>query len=67
MLQEIVLEHNQLSSIANFVWGVADDVLLGMYVRGKHHDVTFCIVIIRGLDAVFEPTTEAVLGMREAA
>ena len=25
--------------IANFIWGIADDVLRDLYVRGKYRDV----------------------------
>ena len=26
--------------IANYIWGIADDVLHDLHVRGKHRDVT---------------------------
>ncbi|MGH9218711.1 MAG: hypothetical protein ACRD1W_05390, partial [Vicinamibacterales bacterium] len=26
--------------IANFIWGIADDVLRDLYVRGKYRDVS---------------------------
>ena len=31
--------HPQLHWIANFIWGIADDVLRDLYVRGKYRDV----------------------------
>jgi type I restriction enzyme M protein len=52
------------SSIANFLWGIADDVLRDVYVRGKYRDVILPMVVIRRLDAVLEPTKEAVLAMK---
>jgi len=33
------MEQIQLSWIANFIWGIADDVLRDLYVRGKYRDV----------------------------
>src|ERR1700692_4162691 len=50
--------------ITNFIWGIADDVLRDVYVRGKYRDVILPMVVIRRLDALLEPTKEAVLTMR---
>ena len=55
--------HN-LNWIANFIWGIADDVLRDVYVRGKYRDVILPMVVIRRLDAVLEPTNQAVLDMK---
>jgi len=33
------MENGQLNWIANFIWGIADDVLRDLYVRGKYRDV----------------------------
>ena len=33
------MEHPQLNWIANFIWGIADDVLRDLYVRGKYRDL----------------------------
>ena len=33
------MEQNSLNWIANFIWGIADDVLRDLYVRGKYRDV----------------------------
>jgi hypothetical protein len=30
------VDSSQLTSIVNFVWGIADDVLRDLYFRGKH-------------------------------
>src|SRR5689334_12407979 len=51
--------------IANFIWGIADDVLRDVYVRGKYRDVILPMTVIRRLDAVLEPTKQAVLEMKE--
>ena len=52
-------------NISSFTWGIADDVLRDVYVRGKYRDVILPMTVIRRLDAVLEPTKEAVLRMRE--
>ena len=65
---ELILESNgnhQLGWIANFIWGIADDVLRDVYVRGKYRDVILPMTVIRRLDAVLEPTKQAVLAMKE--
>jgi len=33
------MESQHLNWIANFIWGIAGDVLRDLYVRGKHRDV----------------------------
>jgi type I restriction enzyme M protein len=56
---------SNLTWIANFIWGIADDVLRDVYVRGKYRDVILPMVVIRRLDAVLEPTKPAVLQMKK--
>ena len=58
------LSENNLNWIANFIWGIADDVLRDVYVRGKYRDVILPMTVIRRLDAVLEPTKQAVLDMK---
>ena len=53
-----------LTWVANFIWGIADDVLRDHYVRGKYRDVILPMVVIRRLDALLEPTKPAVLAMK---
>jgi type I restriction enzyme M protein len=59
------MDNGQLNWIANFIWGIADDVLRDVYVRGKYRDVILPMVVIRRLDAVLEPTKQAVLDMKK--
>jgi len=59
------VESTQLNWIANFIWGIADDVLRDVYVRGKYRDVILPMTVIRRLDAVLEPTKPEVLRMKE--
>jgi len=53
-----------LNWITNFIWGIADDVLRDLYVRGKYRDVILPMMVLRRLDAVLEPTNQAVLDMK---
>jgi type I restriction enzyme M protein len=50
--------HNKLVS---FIWSIADDCLRDVYVRGKYRDVILPMVVLRRLDALLEPTKEAVM------
>jgi len=50
--------HNKLVS---FIWTIADDCLRDVYVRGKYRDVILPMVVLRRLDALLEPTKEAVM------
>ncbi len=59
------MDHTQLNWIAGFIWNIADDVLRDVYVRGKYRDVILPMVVIRRLDAVLEPTKEAVLKLSQ--
>jgi len=60
------MEQVQLNWIANFIWGIADDVLRDLYVRGKYRDVILPMTVLRRLDVVLEPTKQAVLDMKAA-
>ena len=53
--------HNQIIS---FIWGIADDCLRDVYVRGKYRDVILPMTVIRRLDAVLESTKAEVLAMK---
>ena len=53
-----------LNWIANYIWGIADDVLRDLYVRGKYRDVVLPMTVLRRLDAVLEDSKQAVLDMK---
>ena len=53
-----------LNWIANFIWGIADDILRDLYVRGKYRDVILPMTVLRRLDALLEPSKQAVLDMK---
>ncbi len=59
------MSNGNLNWIANFIWGIADDVLRDVYVRGKYRDVILPMTVIRRLDAVLEPTKQAVVAMQK--
>jgi type I restriction enzyme M protein len=58
------MSNGDLNWMANFIWGIADDVLRDLYVRGKYRDVILPMTVLRRLDAVLEPTKQAVLDMK---
>jgi type I restriction enzyme M protein len=60
------MENGQLNWIANFIWGIADDVLRDVFVRGKYRDVILPMIVIRRLDALLEPTKSEVLAMKNS-
>ena len=59
------MDHAMHNTIVSFIWGIADDVLRDVYVRGKYRDVILPMMVIRRLDAVLEPTKDAVLAMKK--
>ena len=53
------------NSIVSFIWGIADDCLRDVYVRGKYRDVILPMTVIRRLDAMLEGTKQKVLDMKK--
>src|ERR1700690_1037376 len=58
------MSNGDLGWITNFIWGIADDVLPDLYVRGKYRDVILPMTVLRRLDAVLVPTKPAVIAMK---
>lgn len=58
---EMSLNTQSLQPVINFLWTVADDVLVNTYQKGKYKDVILPMVVIRRLDLLLEPTKEQVL------
>jgi len=50
--------HNQ---IVSFIWGIADDVIRDVFVRGKYRDIILPFTVLRRLDALLVPTKKKVL------
>ena len=61
------MDYPPLNWIANFIWGIADDVLRDLYVRGKYRDVILPMTVLRRLDSLLEPSKPAVLEMKNLA
>ena len=59
------MSNGDLNWITNFIWGIADDALRDLYVRGKYRDVILPMMVLRRLDAVLEPTKKAVQSMKD--
>ena len=53
------------NAIVSFIWGIADDCLRDVYVRGKYRGVILPMTVIRRLDAVLEDTKSEVLKLKE--
>ena len=58
------MNSHDLNWIAGYIWGIADDVLRDVYVRGKYRDVILPMTVLRRLDAVLEDKKQAVLERR---
>ena len=41
------MSDGDLNWITNFIWGIADDVLRDLYVRGKYRDVILPMTVLR--------------------
>jgi type I restriction enzyme M protein len=55
------MNHSSHNKIVSLIWSIADNCLRDVYVRGKYRDVILPMVVLRRLDALLEPTKEAVL------
>ena len=58
------MSNGDLNWLANYIWGIADDVLRDLYVLGKYRDVILPMTVLRRLDAVLEGSKQAVLDMK---
>jgi len=59
------MNQSQHNGIVSFIWGIADDILRDVYVRGKYRDVILTMTVIRRLDSLLEPTKDAVLKQKK--
>lgn len=59
------MDNQVYNQIVSFIWGIADDCLRDVYVRGKYRDVILPMTVIRRLDAMLEETKPAVLTMKK--
>ena len=54
-----------LQPIINFIWTVADDVLINKYLENQYQDVILPMTVLRRLDLALEPTKAKVLATYE--
>ncbi len=59
------MTNGDITWIANYIWGIVDDVLRDLYTRGKYRDVVLPMTVLRRLDVVLEGTKQAVLDMKD--
>jgi type I restriction enzyme M protein len=55
------LNTQSLQPIINFIWNVADDVLINKYLENQYQDVILPMTVLRRLDLALEPTKDKVL------
>lgn len=55
------LNTQNLQPIINFIWTVADDVLINKFLENQYQDVILPMTVLRRLDLALEPSKEKVL------
>jgi len=55
------MNHSIHNQIVSFIWGIADDVLRDVFVRGKYRDIILPFTVLRRIDVLLEPSKEKVL------
>lgn len=59
------LNTQNLQPIINFIWTVADDVLINKFLENQYQDVILPMTVLRRLDLALEPTKDKVLKTNE--
>lgn len=60
------LNTQSLQPIINFIWTVADDVLINKFLENQYQDVILPMTVLRRLDLALEPTKDKVLKTHES-
>lgn len=60
------LNTQSLQPIINFIWTVADDVLINKFLENQYQDVILPMTVLRRLDLALETTKDKVLKTHEA-
>ncbi len=60
------LNTQNLQTIINFIWTVADDVLINKFLENQYQDVILPMTVLRRLDLALEATKDKVLNTYEA-
>jgi len=63
-MEEVQVDNQAYNAIVSFIWGIADDCLRDVYVRGKYRDVILPMTVIRRLDTMLEGRKKDVLAMK---
>jgi len=61
LIENMSLNTQNLQSIINFIWTVADDVLINKFLENQYQDVILPMTVLRRLDLALEPTKDKVL------
>lgn len=59
------LNTQNLQSIINFIWTVADDVLINKFLENQYQDVILPMTVLRRLDLALEPTKDNATGAQQ--
>jgi type I restriction enzyme M protein len=59
------IDTQSLQPIINFIWTVADDVLINKYMENQYQDVILPMTVLRRLDLALESTNDKVLATYE--
>jgi len=59
------MDQSTHSKIVTFLRGIADDVLRGLFKRGKYQDVILPMCILRRLDAVLKEIRADILAVQK--
>ena len=59
------LNTQSLQPIINFIWTVADDVLINKFLENQYQDVILPMTVLRRLDLALETTKDKVLKTHE--
>lgn len=59
------LDTQSLQPIINFIWTVADDVLINKYLENQYQDVILPMTVLRRLDLALEPTKDKVISTHD--
>ena len=54
------MEDAAYQQTVSLIWNIADDVLRDVFLRGQYRDVILPMTVLRRLDALLEPTKDAV-------
>lgn len=54
------MDNQVYNQIVSFIWGIADDCLRDVFVRGQYRDVILPMVVLRRFDALLELTKDKV-------